>query len=307
MKFDVQPGSRIGRWIVVEKSADAKWKCRCDCGSERLISDRGLRYGGSLSCGCLRRDMSSRKNTRDLTGQRFGNLTVVEKSGEQPYAGRSRWKCRCECGKYVTVPGNLLTMGKKTGCGCENTKKYPHADITGRKFARLTALYPVPGRTSQGGMIWRCRCECGNETDVSYNNLVHAGMKSCGCLRREHDMQLAELLPHVDGTSIFHLRSKKTPANNTTGVRGVYRINGKFTAKIVFQKKQYILGTFEQLEDAANARRKAEAMLHDGVVDFYERWKARAENDAAWAEDNPIRINVEREGGSIRVNMLPRI
>ena len=54
------------------------------------------------------------------------------------------------------------------------------------------------------------------------------------------------------------LKSDKLPKNNTTGVRGVYRIWGKYVAKIVFQKKQYHLGSYDSLEEAALARREAE-------------------------------------------------
>lgn len=120
-------------------------------------------------------------------------------------------------------------------------------------------------------------------------------------------MQLKELLPHVDGTSICHLRSKKTPKNNTTGVRGVYLIRGRYVAKIVFQKKQYLLGTYDKLEDAADARREAEAVLNDQVATFYDRWADKAKEDREWADANPISISVERINGELRVELLPRL
>ncbi len=44
--------------------------------------------------------------------------------------------------------------------------------------------------TDTGGMIWHCRCDCGNEVDVSYNSLMYANQKSCGCQRKEHDQIL---------------------------------------------------------------------------------------------------------------------
>ena len=118
-------------------------------------------------------------------------------------------------------------------------------------------------------------------------------------------MQLKEHLPHVDGTSICHLRSKKTPSNNTTGVKGVYLIRGKYVAKIVFQKKQYRLGSFERLEEAAEARRAADEMINDRVVAFYSLWKAKAEADGEWAERNPISINILRRDGELLIDLLP--
>lgn len=83
-------------------------------------------------------------------------------------------------------------------------------------------------------MIWHCRCDCGNEINVSYNNLMYCGQQSCGCKKKEHDKALAGYLVHVDGTSIDALESDKIPQNNTTGVKVVYRIKGHYLKKSYF-------------------------------------------------------------------------
>ena len=69
------------------------------------------------------------------------------------------------------------------------------------------------------------------------------------------------------------LKSRKVPTDNTTGYKGVYLIRGKYVAKIVFQKKQYFLGTYENIEDAAEARREAEVVLFDGFAKHYRKQK----------------------------------
>ena len=309
VRNEVYPGARIGRWTVLSKSTgdgERRWICRCECGTERDVFERSLRYGGSLSCGCLRKDNAYEAIAYDLTGQRFGRLTVIGKALASGKRG-CQWRCRCDCGKEAVLAGTLLMTGKRISCGCDTVKKYAFSDISGQKFNRLTALYPLENRTVKGGLIWHCRCECGNELDVSYNNLLYTNMKSCGCKKQEHDMQLKELLPHVDGTSICHLRSKKTPKNNTTGIRGVYRIKGRYVAKIVFQKRQYFLGSYDALADAAEARREAEEQLNNQVIEFYERWKAKADAESGWAEKNPIRISVERRNGEWQVELLPML
>ena len=103
------------------------------------------------------------------------------------------------------------------------------------------------------------------------------------------------------------LRSKKLPKDNTTGYKGVYFIRGKYTAKIVFQKKAYYLGTYDNAEEAAEAHKEAEEVLFDGTVAFYEKWKAKAVEDPTWAEDNPIRIIVTQDDGKLAVERLPGI
>lgn len=47
----------------------------------------------------------------------------------------------------------------------------PIVDITNQKFYRLTALYPTDKRDRDRSVIWHCRCECGNEVDVSGKRL----------------------------------------------------------------------------------------------------------------------------------------
>ena len=68
-------------------------------------------------------------------------------------------------------------------------------------------------------------------------------------MKREHDKKLTSFLNHIEGTSIETIKNKKVPSDNTTGYRGVYFIRGKYLAKIVFQRKQYYLGSFKDIGD----------------------------------------------------------
>lgn len=51
-------GDRFGRWTLVAPGpADPHgrlWSCRCECGTERVVSQLTLRNGRSKSCGCLK-------------------------------------------------------------------------------------------------------------------------------------------------------------------------------------------------------------------------------------------------------------
>lgn len=307
---EIYPGALFGRWTVigpgaVSEKGEERWLCRCACGAQREVLWRSLAYGGSLSCGCLARERSGEATALDLSGQTFGELTVIGRA-EKKAANGVWWTCRCACGKTVHYPATLLKTGKRTHCGCRTVKKYAYADIAGQRFGRLTAVCRLDQADAYGSVIWRCRCDCGEETAFSYNNLVYGNVRSCGCRKREHDQALSTFLAHVDGTCVDMLRSKKVPKNNTTGVKGVYLIRGKYVAKIVFKKKQYILGTFGDLESARQARKSAEEAISDRVVAHYERWKARAAGDDAWAKENPIRIFAEKSpAGEMQISLLP--
>jgi len=181
-------------------------------------------------------------------------------------------------------------------------------DIAGQRFGRLTALHATQKRTEGGSVIWHCRCDCGSEADVSYNELLYTGKQSCGCMRREFDSMLQNHLTRVAGTSIDLLRSRKMRTDNTTGVKGVYFIRGRYVAKIVFQKKQYYLGAYKTLEEAAEVRREAEALLAEGTVAHYEKWRVRADSDPDWAAANPIGVSARMNAsGRIAVSFLPEM
>lgn len=54
---------------------------------------------------------------RDLTGQQFGRLTVVQTAPNGP-SGGTRWLCRCVCGADTTVWTSALTSASTQSCGC---------------------------------------------------------------------------------------------------------------------------------------------------------------------------------------------
>ena len=307
----IETGVRFGRLVVLGQAENSprgerRWLCRCDCGKAKSILERSLVYGGSLSCGCLRIDRHREETAYELSGRVFGDLTVLNRAERQRKNGGVWWTCRCICGSLYDCPATLLVNGRRTHCGCKANQGRP-ADIAGRKFNRLTALYPLNGRDDKGSVLWRCRCDCGNEADVSYNTLMYSDIQSCGCRKKEHDQMMQSFLTRVDGTSIDMIRSKKLPKDNTTGYKGVYLIRGKYVAKIVFRKKQYHLGAYRKIEDAVEARRKAESILFDELVDYYSEYQKYAEAHPAWAEEHPIRIWVDKDGSELRAHIEPAV
>ena len=125
----------------------------------------------------------------DLTGQKFGKLTVIERvenyidpKGRQ----RSRWLCKCECGDIIVVVGSSLKRGATTSCGCARKnaiEKRTYQNLIGQRFGRLTVLKEY-GRKNLG-RTWLCQCDCGNECVVSQRSLKNGNTKSCGCLHNE--------------------------------------------------------------------------------------------------------------------------
>lgn len=55
--------------------------------------------------------------TRDLTGLRFGRVTVVARAASTK-AGAAQWQCLCDCGSMSIARGTNLTSGHTLSCGC---------------------------------------------------------------------------------------------------------------------------------------------------------------------------------------------
>jgi|ERR1035437_429057 hypothetical protein len=57
-------------------------------------------------------------------------------------------------------------------------------DLIGKDFGRLTVM-EVSHKDKWGKVYWKCKCICGKETQVPYNNLKSGNSTSCGCFHDE--------------------------------------------------------------------------------------------------------------------------
>ena len=184
-------GRKFGRLTVVSEAerfirkSGAKvrrWNCICECGRITIVLHNNLTSPhGVRSCGC-----STGHFGKDLTGNRYGRLTVLSQATpyfrSNGYAERT-WLCRCDCGRETIIKEWNLISGHTRSCGC---LKYDQ--IKDHKYGLLT---PVSRAPSQGGMrYWNCKCDCGNEIIVSEDDLFWGSVTDCGCLRRKELINL---------------------------------------------------------------------------------------------------------------------
>lgn len=154
-------GNKYGEWTVLKyNQSTKKWLCQCSCGVQKEVSPGDLKSGHSKSCG------HSTSAFKDITGQQFGEWTVLE------YAGEQKWKCRCSCGKIGLVYGKALRNGSSKSCGHISNA---YRNIAGKQFGEWTAL-KYNFTTSK----WLCRCSCGKEKEVRAYDLINGKSTSCG-------------------------------------------------------------------------------------------------------------------------------
>jgi hypothetical protein len=119
-------GQRFSRLLVLEEADEEHqkyyngqhritWKCLCDCGNIHYATTENLRRGDTPSCGCITKE-NRRKELKDLSGQKFGHLTVLKFVGS--INRNSRYLVRCDCGKEYEIYANNLIQGSAKSCGC---------------------------------------------------------------------------------------------------------------------------------------------------------------------------------------------
>lgn len=258
-------GKRFGRLTVLEpinelKGSPKKWKCQCDCGNIVEVYGSNLTTGATQSCGCLRSEVSATKNFKDLTGQKFGRLTVIER--DYTYTNLPHWLCECECGNYISVRTADLNNGHTKSCGClqkEICSTLFTKDLVGQTFGLLTVI-SRNGTNAQGNAIWHCKCHCGNECDVSGGHLQTGDVRSCGCIKSSYGEKAIEIL--LNDNQIQYEREK-------TFINCKYEDSGKFAKFDFYINNQYIVeydGNIHYLISGWNTEEKLKIIQrHDKI------------------------------------------
>ena len=199
----IEIGERFGRLTVLRETtkeerlnkAGRNYWCRCDCGNEVIVYGHNLKTGNTKSCGCLNKELSSKRNSIEIPiGTKFGFLTVIER---MPVDGsnKAKWKCLCDCGKEIIVSGTDLRSGKVISCGC---KLRPNIiDETNHRYGKLLVLGYAGSRESSSGALWKCLCDCGKECFVRGDEL-RRGRQSCGCIKSYKEEEISNLLDRYD-------------------------------------------------------------------------------------------------------------
>lgn len=102
----------------------------------------------------------------DLTGQKFGRLTVV--SREPTKNGKTRWKSLCECGNTSVADYGALAYGTTTSCGCYIKERRGQSSIT----------HGATGTETHN--IWRgMLSRCNSPNTAKYGSYVGRGISVC--------------------------------------------------------------------------------------------------------------------------------
>lgn len=163
-------GKRYGKLTCLEYSHAEHgngyfFKFKCDCGNIKIFNLSRVRNGYIKSCGCLRKENSRKAVFKDLTGQKFNHLTVIEYIGQRK--GRTMWRCQCDCGNEIEVDSSSLKSGNTTACGCRQSIGWGNGKTHGKIRTRIYR-------------IWRgMKDRCTNPNNPYYKNYGGRGITVC--------------------------------------------------------------------------------------------------------------------------------
>lgn len=111
----------------------------------------------------------SAHNRKDLSGQSFGRISVIEYS--HTIKKRAHWKCICKCGTSCVIAGKYLINGQTKSCGCLKP------DTT--RIRTLSHGESRNGRTKEYRTWKGIRTRCKNTSHHKYPIYGGRGIRIC--------------------------------------------------------------------------------------------------------------------------------
>lgn len=281
-------GQKFNRLTAIEYIGSGTWRCKCDCGNYVNVTTGNLRNGHTKSCGCLNKEFQHRV---DLTGERFGRLTVVSRAETYVSPNRkyraSQWNCLCDCGNKCTVNVHALRKGKTKSCGCLHEE---NLDGLWKKKKKKRNKYEVIGNTvyveidkTKEKIIcdledWKyLKNFCWYLNSHGYPMAATKGKKNVTMhkmIMRENHL---EVVDHINRNKLdnrkenlryttykVNSQNRSMNYNNKSGHSGVYKVKNRWQACIGVDWKRIYLGSFKTKEEAIKAREEAEKIYHSG-------------------------------------------
>ena len=224
---------------------------------------------------------------KDITGQRFGKLVVIERAGYKMRSGYKAvvWLCKCDCGNFVEVVGINLRSGCTRSCGCIHKEQLVNRNkkMVKENVWDITSKEYGIGYTSKNEEFYFDKENFNKIKDyywminsngyvVTSNNKKHMHRLIMG-VDREDWTKIQ--IDHVHGENTrndnrkVNLRfvnssqngmNKPMYSNNTSGCTGVYwnKSRNRWIVIIQVNKKSKYIGMYKNFEDAKRARKDAE-------------------------------------------------
>lgn len=216
----------------------------------------------------------------DETGNRYGMLRVLKRDTRPRKPTKSKpktyWMCKCDCGKIISVQAYNLRCGQTKSCGCYHKKRTSETSIT-HGMSRFSDGKIRPEFNAWIGIKTRCY----NKNRPEYERYGGRGIIVCDRWLDSFDNFFEDMgarpspkhsIDRIDvngdyepsncrwTTDTIQARNQRISKRNTTGVRGVCfsKTENRYLVTIRVDKKNIYIGKFKTLNEATEARKKAE-------------------------------------------------
>lgn len=258
------------------------------------------RYLDHVGCSEIR---FNKGRAKDIAGMTFGYLTAIEPTGAKN-RGDFVWLFQCKCGNTVELPATRVLIGNTLSCGClkgahfkSTMKMIDGTSLVMSMTEKVESSRSISGYTGVTPKRYKWMAY------IKYKGVHY----SLGCYYDIQDAVKARarakelVMADAQGLLDFYTELEKsfpqlpnknnvprkefadtewtindTPASaakrsdNTSGHRGVSFYKGKWDAKICYKGIRYILGRFDTMDEAIEARTTAERQLSDNPQRFAE-------------------------------------
>ena len=198
-------GTKINEWTILDVICypDKQYtylSVQCSCGTITELTYTDVMKGIKKDCGCKHREKLNQKTIERysyLIGTTINGWTALDIIPPDKSCRKTRILCRCKCGNIKKVRLPYLLDGRSKDCGCGRKKMLRETrtkNLVGKRFGKLTVVELLDESNKFGKRLYRCKCDCGNETIVSSGCLINGHTSSCGCLLSYYDMYIDKLL-----------------------------------------------------------------------------------------------------------------
>ena len=216
-------------------------------------------------------------------GEIVNNFEILDKFRKD---GQTYYKIKClKCGKIRDIYSSNLKRGcifcnKKSNA--KKNKEELKEEYEGKIINNIKIIEVLDANNKYQAREVRCQCSCRKVFTTLLQRVLSGNTTSCGHDTDKNLKKGIDLVKEcsVEGTNVLSLvKRKNINKNNTSGVKGVSQLeNGKYRAYINFKRKQYNLGVYNMLEDAASARKEAEEKIYGDFLKWYaenypEQWE----------------------------------
>ena len=212
---------------------------------------------------------------KDLVGQKFNKLTVLERVGTKIVSGNKNalWRCKCECGNEVEVISSYLKGGNTKSCGCivkermskmtsKGINKFEATEDTVKIFLQTGNICIIDTEDYEKiqNIYWFekqgyvCGWDKNAKKHVFIHNIITGEKKIDHINNNPLDNRKANLRKYSKNSQNCINRPKSLLKRKPHSIyKGVTKHRNNYEAIITKDRKRYFIGSFKDEIEAAKA------------------------------------------------------